>query len=232
MRYDTCRLKIAVKEEYDKLASGMSTDDVLTRVENLRPIIDPLIKIAGICDGNKVLNIGTGAGALPIAIRQKGIRCKIVGIDLSTEMIKLARRVAKYADIENVEYLVMNVEGLEFSHDSFDVIVSQAAINLVSDKEKSLQEMVRVLKHGGILAFSDCFLSESVKCTPKLWSKCVSGALHLDEMVQLMKQCHLQITDSIELSETVRNLIRDGKWNWKEYLRHKLKYWVLGGIKI
>ncbi len=130
--------------------------------------------------GAAVLDVGCGAGmdAL-IAAREVGGGGRVSGVDLTPEMIEVARSALDEAGAANLTFQVGQAEELPFGDSSFDVVISNAVINLVPDKERMFAEMARVLRPGGVLCVADVVLAReaprSVKDLIYRWTSCVVG---------------------------------------------------------
>jgi arsenite methyltransferase len=138
--------------------------------------------LAQLRPGEVVLDLGSGGGIDVLLSAQKvGPAGKAYGLDMTDEMLSLARENQKKAGAENVEFLKGTIEEIPLPDASVDVIISNCVINLSADKDKVLREAFRVLKPGGRFAVSDIVLQgelpERVKKSLDLWAGCVSGAL-------------------------------------------------------
>ena len=138
--------------------------------------------IAGLNEGESVLDLGSGGGLDCFLAAQKvGPTGKVVGLDMSADMIQLARRNAGRIDAENVRFRLGEMEDMPFADGSFDVIISNCVINLSPDKDAVFREAVRVLKPGGRLRASDIvFAREPTEQERKdltSWTACIAGAL-------------------------------------------------------
>lgn len=136
--------------------------------------------------GEVVLDLGSGGGIdVLLSARRVGPAGKVYGLDMTDEMLALARENQRTAGIENVEFLKGQIEQIPLPDASVDVIVSNCVINLSADKDRVLAEAFRVLRPGGRLAVSDVVrrreVSDSVKRSLELWIGCVAGALQEDE---------------------------------------------------
>jgi len=113
--------------------------------------------------GERVLDVGCGTGLdVFIAASLVGARGRVVGLDLSADMLAVARAAAADASLGNVAFEVGSVEALPFDDGSFDVVVSNGALNLVPDKDAAYGEMHRVLAPGGTLAVADLLVTDSI----------------------------------------------------------------------
>lgn len=142
--------------------------------------------IAGLKEGEKVLDLGSGGGIdVFIAAQNVGPSGKAVGVDMTDEMLDLARKNAEEIGLSNVEFRKGDIEDLPCDDSEFDVIISNCVINLAPDKDKVFREAYRVLKPGGRIAVSDIVtkgvLPEKIRKNLDSWASCVSGAIPVDE---------------------------------------------------
>ena len=149
--------------------------------------------IAGLREGETVLDLGSGGGIDVILAAQKvGPKGKAIGVDMTDEMISLANRNAAEAGVENVEFRKGDIEELPVEDDSIDVIISNCVINLAPDKERVFAEAYRVLKPGGRFIVSDIVteggLPEHVSKDLDSWAECVAGAIDGDEYVEKLRK--------------------------------------------
>lgn len=152
---------------------------------------DP-ITLASLQPGQTVLDLGSGAGLdCFFAARKVGETGKVIGVDMTPEMIERARSSAQRLNIQNVEFRQGYLEDLPVHANTVDVIISNCVINLSPDKAKVFAEAFRVLKPGGKLAVSDIVtngpLPEVVKKSLSAWAGCVAGAVEAQEYVGMMK---------------------------------------------
>ena len=138
--------------------------------------------LAKLQPGETVLDLGSGAGIdVLLSAKRVGPTGKAYGLDMTDEMLSLARQNQKKAGIENVEFLKGVIENIPLPENSVDVIISNCVINLSGDKDRVLREAFRVLKPGGRLAISDVIVRGEVPAdirkSIELWVGCVAGAL-------------------------------------------------------
>jgi SAM-dependent methyltransferase len=132
--------------------------------------------------GQTVLDLGSGGGIdVLLSAKRVGPTGKAFGLDMTDEMLSLARENQRQAGVENVEFLQGEIEDIPLPDNSVDVVISNCVINLSADKDRVLRETFRVLKPGGRLAVSDVVVrgevDEQVRKSMLLWVGCIAGAL-------------------------------------------------------
>jgi arsenite methyltransferase len=132
--------------------------------------------------GETVLDLGSGGGIdVLLSAQRVGPTGKAYGLDMTDEMLALARQNQRQAGVPNVEFLKGEIENIPLPNDSVDVIISNCVINLSADKDRVLREAFRVLKPGGRFAVSDVVVRGSVpdevRKSMLLWVGCIAGAL-------------------------------------------------------
>jgi arsenite methyltransferase len=162
--------------------------------------------VADLHEGETVLDLGSGAGAdVLISARRVGPGGKAIGLDMTDEMLELARANAAAAGIENVEFLKGYLEDMPLADDTIDVIISNCVINLSGDKPQVLREAARVLRPGGRFAVSDVIadpgMDERTRADVAAWTGCVAGAL---TEAQFRAALHDAGLEDVEIRETHR----------------------------
>jgi len=149
--------------------------------------------LAELREGETVLDLGSGGGIdVLLSARRVGPTGKAYGLDMTDEMLALARENQRKAGVDNVEFLKGEIERIPLPDASVDVIISNCVINLSADKRRVLAEAFRVLKPGGRFAVSDVVLRGSmpaaVQRSMELWVGCVAGALKEEEYRRLLAE--------------------------------------------
>jgi SAM-dependent methyltransferase len=162
--------------------------------------------VADLHEGETVLDLGSGAGAdVLISARRVGPAGKAIGLDMTDEMLSLARANAAQAGFENVEFVKGYIEEMPLLADSVDVVISNCVINLSGDKSRVFSEVARVLKPGGRFAVSDVIaepdMDEATRADMAAWTGCIAGALTREEFERALGEAGLV---DVEIRETHR----------------------------
>jgi arsenite methyltransferase len=163
------------------------------------------VAMASLKQGETVLDLGSGAGFdCFLASARVGPTGKVIGVDMTPDMLDKARENAKKGKYTNVEFRLGEIENLPIANDSVDVIISNCVINLAADKQRVFQEAYRVLKPKGRLMISDIVilkeLPENIKKSVAAYVGCISGAIGKEEYLNAIKSSGLIDTRIIEES--------------------------------
>ena len=155
------------------------------------------LALASLKKGETVLDLGSGAGFdCFLSANAVGPTGKVIGVDMTPEMIEKARENAKKGSYENVEFRLGEIENLPVADNSVDIIISNCVINLSPDKTRVFAEAFRVLKSGGRLMVSDLVLlkelPEYIKNSVRAYVGCLSGAMMKDSYLESMRQAGLK----------------------------------------
>jgi arsenite methyltransferase len=153
-------------------------------------------EFAMIKEGDTVIDLGSGAGNDCFVARSlTGETGEVIGIDMTPSMIEKAKQNAEKLGFSNVKFRLGDIENMPITSNKADVIISNCVLNLVPDKAKAFSEIYRVLKPGGHLSVSDVVLKgelpEALREAAELYAGCVSGAIPLDEYLQIMENANL-----------------------------------------
>jgi arsenite methyltransferase len=153
--------------------------------------------LADLQKGQVVLDLGSGGGIdVLLSAKRVGASGKAYGLDMTDEMLALARENQRRAGVENVEFLKGEIESIPLPDNTVDVIISNCVINLSVDKQQALREAFRVLKPGGQFAVSDVVVRgevpHDVRRSMELWVGCVAGALSEEDYKRLLAEAGFQ----------------------------------------
>ncbi len=156
------------------------------------------LALSKIKEGDTVLDLGSGAGFdCFLASKRVGKTGKVIGVDMTKDMIKKAKANAKKYNYNNVEFKLGDIEELPIENNKIDVIISNCVINLAPDKCKVFNEAYRVLKEGGRMYVSDIVLlgnlTKEQKENPYLLTGCVAGALPKEKYIDIVKRTGFKV---------------------------------------
>ena len=211
-------IKKIVKDAYKEIAvSGSGCGCSCNKAKNISKSIgysDEELKIVGeanlglgcgnplafgkIKEGDVVLDLGSGAGIDAIlAAKKVGKMGKVIGVDMTEEMVEKAKENAKAQGIKNAEFILGEIENLPIEDNFVDTIITNCVINLSPDKAKTFSEAYRVLKPKGKIYLSDIVLlkelTEEQRNSKKLISGCVAGALLKDDYLNKIKEAGFSV---------------------------------------
>lgn len=181
---DGCSVDPITSNLYDAIQTGQLPEEaVLASLGCGNPTA-----LAKLNTGETVLDLGSGGGIdVLLSARRVGPSGKAYGLDMTDEMLALARENQRKAGVQNAEFLKGEIESIPLPDNSVDVVISNCVINLSADKDKVLREAFRVLKPGGRFAVSDVVLRgdvpKQVRRSMEMWVGCIAGALHDHEYI-------------------------------------------------
>ncbi len=177
-------------ETFARIAAsfGYSADELgaIPAEANLGVSCGNPVALASLKPGETVLDLGCGGGLdVFLAAEKVGPGGRVIGLDMTADMIALARENAAHQGRTNVEFVEAPVEAMPLPNDSVDCVISNCVLNLVPDKDAAYAEIFRVLKPGGRLAVSDIALKaalpEALRASITAWVGCIAGALTAEE---------------------------------------------------
>ena len=183
------------------------------------------VALASLKEGETVVDLGCGGGIdVFLAAKRVGNKGKVIGIDMTEDMLNKARANAKKTGLKNVEFKLGEIENIPLDSDIADCIISNCVINLSEDKQKVFNEAFRILKPGGRLMVSDMVLladlPEKVLKSSELYAGCVAGALrkgdYLDKIkkagfkdINVIKEDPVSLSDYIGTDKVVSGLVEN-----------------------
>lgn len=222
------KIKEAVKDRYSKIAVGeesycscCSSGDDLTveqaknagyTQEELKTIPEKAVfglgcgnptALAELQEGEVVLDLGSGGGIdVFLAANKVGKTGKVIGVDMTPEMIETAVSNAAQGGYENVQFKLGEIENLPIENGSIDVIISNCVINLTPDKSAAYQEAYRVLKPGGRIMVSDLVtdgeIPSEIRKSFQAWSNCVAGAMEKQDYMGTIEKSGFKEVEVLE----------------------------------
>lgn len=226
-------IKEFVKKRYGEIAKGTceccapSSSDTLRlaeltlagySVEDLEGLPASVLNASGGCgnptaladlrEGETVLDLGSGAGIDAfLAAKKVGPKGRVIGVDMTKEMVRLANQNAKEIGATNVEFKLGEIENLPIENSSIDVIISNCVVCLSPYKDKVFHEAYRVLRPGGRMIISDIVtkgeLPKEMSKDLESWADCAAGALKQEEYIEKIKQAgfkHVKIISEKKLT--------------------------------
>lgn len=168
---------------------------------------------AAIKSGDTVVDLGSGAGNDVFVARSLvGDSGRVIGIDMTPEMVEKASRNKEKMGFDNIEFRLSEIEDLPLEQNSVDVVVSNCVLNLVPDKNRAFSEIYRILKPGGHFCLSDIVLKgelpESLRKSVEVYVGCVAGALQMDDYLAVIRNAgftgiEIKASKSIRLNDDI-----------------------------
>lgn len=195
---------------------------------------------AGIKKGNTVVDLGSGAGNdVFIARSIVGDEGKVIGLDMTEEMVEKANLNKAKLEYNNIEFHLGDIEQMPLDNDLADVVVSNCVLNLVPDKQKAFSEIYRILKPGAHFCVSDIVIqgemTNELKKSAEMYAGCVSGAIKQDEYISLIektgfKNIEIKKSKRIDLPDELLSqyLSADGLKDYKDNLKGIFSITVVG----
>jgi SAM-dependent methyltransferase len=215
-----CNSDVSDSTLQKRLAKLYEAEDVTQLPEDVTDLSlgcgDP-VTLASLEPGEIVLDLGSGGGIdCFLAAKRVGSQGRVIGVDMTAQMIEKARLNKEKLNAENVEFRLGEIEHLPVPDNHVDVIISNCVINLSPDKPQVFREAFRVLKPGGRLSVSDIVtdgpLAEEIKRDLSAWAGCVAGALDVNEYIAAIQAAgfeDIELTPVYPDRETVELVVDD-----------------------
>jgi SAM-dependent methyltransferase len=192
------------------------------------------VALASLKPGETVLDLGSGAGIdCFLAARKVGPQGRVIGVDMTSEMINLARENAEKSDLKNVEFRQGEIENLPVEDGTIDSVISNCVINLSTDKERVFREVFRVLKPGGRMMVSDIVLDSElpvqVKNSVAAYTGCIGGALKRQDYLDAIAKAGFTGVEIVASTSVPVDLWADFPEEAKTLSREEIKA-ALGAI--
>ncbi|HOV69085.1 MAG TPA: arsenite methyltransferase [Clostridia bacterium] len=191
------------------------------------------VAIASLRPGETVLDLGCGGGFdCFLAAKRVGVSGRVIGVDMTPDMISLARKNADKYGNSNVQFRLGEIEHLPVEDNSVDVIISNCVINLSPDKKQVFKEAYRVLKPGGRLSISDVVatarIPDDIKSNLLMVACCVGGAEYIDDVKQMLKDAGF-INIRLTPKENSRKIIKS--WNFGNNIENYVASFMIEAVK-
>ena len=192
---------------------------------NNAPVADPLLKLTLPFTGKTMVDLGVGTGGFAFRAVELSPPERMIGVDFSSRALQVSKMVAvskPFADMD-FEVILGDMERIPLASQCADVILSQASFNLMPDKETGMKEMARIAKPGAKILLSDAFRTRR-KSEGEPWEACVGGAVTVAEFSTLALAAGIIVSQQIDFTQKVKQLVTSKKWDWPEFLEHRLDY--------
>ena len=198
-----------LKANVSACVSGYSDEELSSIPEeaNLGLSCGNPVAISSLKKGETILDLGSGAGIdCFLAAKKVGNTGRVIGIDMTPEMIEKARENARKENFKNVEFRPGDIENLPVEDNSADVVISNCVINLAPDKGKVFKEIYRVLKSGGRMIVSDIVLTGKlpawIKNNVNAYVGCIAGAVQIDDYLKMIEDAGLSTPRILQKSDS------------------------------
>jgi ubiquinone/menaquinone biosynthesis C-methylase UbiE len=218
-------IKEETKAKYDTQWGQYDERAAAERRLNNSPVADPLLRMIMPFTGKTVVDLGVGTGGFAFRAMELGRPDRMVGVDFSSRALRVTRAVARtqaFAEMD-FEAVIGDLERVPLASKCADVILSQASFNLLPDKDAGMKEMARIAKPGAKIVLSDAFRTRK-KCEDEPWEACVGGAVTVAEFSTLALSAGIMISQQIDFTRQVTQLVTSKKWDWPEFIEHRLDY--------
>ena len=218
-------IKEKTKAKYNDQWKDQGEKAAMERRKALSMVTDPLISLVHPLKDKVVVDLGIGTGCLAFRVLELSPPKLLVGIDFSSAGLCVARGISKHSRFRefSCDMVQADLERLPLAGKSVDVVLSQATMNLLPDKCAALREIARVVKPGAKIAISDAFRTSN-PMEDESWEQCIAGTITVGEFSQLCLSAGLFIAGQVDLTQQVRMLVSNGKWDWPEFLQHNMDY--------
>jgi ubiquinone/menaquinone biosynthesis C-methylase UbiE len=219
-------IKAKTRAKYDVQWREQDERAAAERRKNLSMITDPLISMVHPLKDKVVVDLGIGTGCLAFRALELSPPKMLVGIDFSTTGLCVAQSISRNAKYQDVtcDMILGDLERLPIATRSVDVVISQATVNLLPDKCSALREISRIAKSGARIGISDAFRTSNIVQDGESWEQCIGGTITVGEFSQMCLSVGLFIAGQVDLTQQVRTLVTNKKWDWPEFVEHNMDY--------
>lgn len=222
---DSYDLKEKTRTKYDDQWKEQDSGAAAERRRSLAMVADPLIRMIQPLTGRTVADLGIGTGSLAFRAIELDAPKEMIGIDFSLPGLCMSRSISQQPRFRefDLELVQADLERVPLADRCVDVVLSQATVNLLPDKALAMKEIARISKPGAKIAISDAFRTSSVSSGAS-WEECIGGAVTVSEFSSLALGAGLMISNQIDLTQQVKTLVNEGKWDWPEFVEYNMDY--------
>jgi SAM-dependent methyltransferase len=221
-------IKEKTKAKYDDQWREQGEKAAADRRKNLSMVTDPLISMVHPLKDKVVVDLGIGTGCLAFRALELSPPSMLVGIDFSSAGLCVAQNISRHSKFRDFscDMILGDLERLPIASRSVDVVISQATLNLLPDKCSALREISRIAKSGARIGISDAFRTSNKIQNDESWEECIGGTITVGEFSQMCLTAGLFIAGQVDLTQQVRTLVTNKKWDWPEFVKHNMDYRV------
>jgi ubiquinone/menaquinone biosynthesis C-methylase UbiE len=195
------------------------------RRRNLAVVADPLLRTLLPFGGKTVVDLGIGTGSMAFRAVELSPPGRLIGVDFSSSGLGVSRMVSHSEQFGavDIELVLGDLERVPLVGRCADIVLSQATFNLLPNKQVAMSEIARIAKPGARIAVSDAFRTKK-RCAEESWEACVAGAVTVAEFSTLALSAGMIISQQMDLTQQVKQLVGARKWDWPEFVEHNMDY--------
>jgi ubiquinone/menaquinone biosynthesis C-methylase UbiE len=218
-------VKTSTRVKYDAQWERQDERAAAERRRDLASIADPMLRVILPFTGKTVVDLGIGTGSMAFRAVELSPPGRLVGVDFSSRGLCISRAISRSERFAPVDFEVVlgDLERIPLKGRCADVILSQATFNLLPDKRAGMAEMARIAKPGAKVAISDAFRTTK-KCGDESWEECIAGAITVAEFSMLALSAGMIVSQQVDLTPQVKQLVSSKKWDWPEFVQHNMDY--------
>jgi ubiquinone/menaquinone biosynthesis C-methylase UbiE len=218
-------VKCSTRVKYDEQWGKHDERAAAERRRNMSIVSDPLLRVVTPFEGKTLVDLGIGTGSMAFRAIEIDAPARLIGVDFSSRGLSISRAISRGERFGSVDFEVVlgDLERVPLASGCADVILSQATFNLLPNKRLGMAEMARIAKRGARIAISDAFRTKK-KSADESWEACIGGAVTVAEFSTLALSAGMIISQQVDLTQQVRQLVSSRKWDWPEFLEHNMDY--------
>ena len=218
-------VKRGTKNRYETQWGGYDVAAAAERRASNSVVADPLLRMIMPFTGRTIVDLGAGAGGFAFRAMELSPPSRTIGVDFSSRALAVSRAVASKEPFSGMDFeaVMGDIERIPLTDRCADVVLSQASFNLLPNKTAGMKEMARIAKPGARILLSDAFRTRR-KREDEPWEACVGGAVTVAEFSTLALSAGIIISQQVDFTRQVTQLVASRKWDWPEFVEHRLDY--------